>query len=626
MPSTESVEDCVNRASFFLRLCVLLPFLVFWLWTPLARAAPPPLTTTSPSQFACLTCHDFVDESTFRASVHSAVDCSGCHPDAAQKPNHAAGQERLTRVSCESCHEKSARDTAKSVHVEDLSFGCVDCHGDPHTFRAATDRRKSVIRLCTGCHESDTYLRWGHDAAAQRGNADAAVCTDCHGAHLVRKHSVEQARDQNTLLCVGCHGDAKKMARSGLAANAAQTYGRTYHGQVQRLGYTTRVAGCADCHAPHNILRAANPKSALHPDNLVQRCRSCHPFATPRFAMFCAHPEPLNRSKNPILFFTLVIMTTLLTLNLLIFEAHTALWWGKSLRDKVWKRSAQDRMEAKEIDPDLPCFIHFRVAPRVMHMVLLVSFFGLVITGIPLLFSYAPWAQTLMALLGGPEVAGHIHRGMALLQFALFIAGLILAIRFLVRREKGCSIRNRLFGKDSLIFRKQDWLDLKAMIGWFIGRGPKPSFDRWTYWEKADVFAFFWGMFTIGLSGLILWFPEAFAPYLPGWIYNVAILVHSFEAMLATVVIFTAHFTNTHLLPGKFPIDLTIFSGRIRLATLLAEKPRYFRRLAQSGELRALTVRQPHPVADLLFGIFGFLSVGLGLLLIGLIVIGLVCV
>ena len=85
------------------------------------------------------------------------------------------------------------------------------------------------------------------------------------------------------------------------------------------------------------------------------------------------------------------------------------------------------------------------------------------------------------------------------------------------------------------------------------GRGPQ--YGRWTYWEKFDYFAVFWGIAVIGSTGLMLWFPEFFTRLLPGWLINVATIIHSDEALLATGFIFTVHFFNTHLRPEKFPMD-----------------------------------------------------------------------
>ena len=66
-----------------------------------------------------------------------------------------------------------------------------------------------------------------------------------------------------------------------------------------------------------------------------------------------------------------------------------------------------------------------------------------------------------------------------------------------------------MFGPDSMVFNFQDWRDFIDHNKWFFGKGPKPQFDRWTYWEKFDYFAVFWGVFIIGVSGLVLWFPPS---------------------------------------------------------------------------------------------------------------------
>ena len=97
---------------------------------------------------------------------------------------------------------------------------------------------------------------------------------------------------------------------------------------------------------------------------------------------------------------------------------------------------------------------------------------------------------------------------------------------------------------------------------WFFGHGPRPQYGRWTYWEKFDYFAVFWGVAIIGSTGLLLWFPEFFTRLLPGWFINVATIIHSDEALLAVGFIFTIHFFNTHFRPEKFPMDTVIFTGR----------------------------------------------------------------
>ena len=139
-----------------------------------------------------------------------------------------------------------------------------------------------------------------------------------------------------------------------------------------------------------------------------------------------------------------------------------------------------------------------------------------------------------------------------------------------------------------MVPQPQDVIDIWRNFKWFVGRGPRPQFDRWTYWEKFDYWAVFWGMFIIGGSGLLLWFPVFFSKFLPGWMFNIAALVHGEEALLAVGFIFTIHFFNGHLRPEKFPMDTVIFTGRISEHELKDERARRVRRAssARAGSRR----------------------------------------
>ena len=157
-------------------------------------------------------------------------------------------------------------------------------------------------------------------------------------------------------------------------------------------------------------------------------------------------------------------------------------------------------------------------------------------------------------------------------------------------------------------------------IRWFLGRGPRPQYGRYTYWEKFDYFAVFWGMMVIGLTGLVLWFPVLFTRVIPGWWVNVATIVHSDEALLAVGFIFTVHFFNTHFRPDKFPMDPVIFTGRVPVDELKVNKPREYAELVREGRLEEhLTHAYPRKL-QLVFRVFGFVALGIGLTLIALIV------
>jgi cytochrome b subunit of formate dehydrogenase len=251
----------------------------------------------------------------------------------------------------------------------------------------------------------------------------------------------------------------------------------------------------------------------------------------------------------------------------------------------------------------------------VLHGLMMVSFLGLAATGLPLRFSDAAWARRLSHVLGGFEIAGWLHRVSALLLIGVFAVHLGRLIkRLFIKHDFGV-----LWGPHSMV---PQWRDLTDMIGhlqWFLGAGPRPRFDRFTYWEKFDYWAVFWGMAIIGGSGLLLWFPVFFARFAPGWIFNIAMVVHGEEALLAVGFIFTIHFFNTHLRPEKFPIDRVIFTGSVTEAELEAERPDEFARLRRTRGLEALQVEAP-PAWLVRFGnVVAVLAVGFGLTVIAFI-------
>jgi cytochrome b subunit of formate dehydrogenase len=255
-------------------------------------------------------------------------------------------------------------------------------------------------------------------------------------------------------------------------------------------------------------------------------------------------------------------------------------------------------------------FVRFTRLHRILHIGMIVSFMSLALTGLTLKFSYTGWAATLSHLLGGFETAGYIHRSAAVLMFGIFAVHLVDVYR-LKRREYG-SWRALLLGPNTMLFTRKDFSDLAATLKWFIGLGPRPAYGCWTYWEKFDYFAVFWGIAIIGSTGLTLWFPVFFTRFLPGWFINVATIIHSDEALLATGFIFTVHFFNTHLRPEKFPMDITIFTGRMPLAELKRDKPLEYEALVASGKLEEKMAEAYQPIVIRSIRFFAWTALGVG--------------
>jgi cytochrome b subunit of formate dehydrogenase len=253
---------------------------------------------------------------------------------------------------------------------------------------------------------------------------------------------------------------------------------------------------------------------------------------------------------------------------------------------------------------------------RYSHILLMISFLGLALTGLPLLFSDMPWAARLARAWGGFQAAGFVHRLCATLLIGVFVAHVArLVQRVYVHKDYGV-----FWGPASMVPQPRDAVEMYQHFRWFVGLGPRPRFDHFTYWEKFDYWAVFWGMFIIGGSGLMLWFPEFFSILLPGWVFNIALLIHGEEALLAVGFIFTVHFFNGHLRPEKFPMDPVIFTGTVSEHELREERPAEYERLAREGRLAEFESGPPSARARLVGRLIGTVAVTLGLLMVALIV------
>ena len=258
----------------------------------------------------------------------------------------------------------------------------------------------------------------------------------------------------------------------------------------------------------------------------------------------------------------------------------------------------------------------FDLKSRVLHALVMTTFLGLSATGLPLLFSDAPWARALASIFGGFQGAGVLHRAFgATLLAAVAFHVLDVSWRAVVRGEQGL-----LWGPTSMVPQPKDFADFFRMVKWFVGRGPQPAIEHFAYWEKFDYWAVLWGTAIMGAAGLILWFPVTASRLLPGWAFNVALFVHGAEATLAIGFIFAVHFFNAHLRPGKFPMDLVIFTGIVSTEELRRERRAEFDRLAAAGVLDRASAPEPSPTVVRRGRLIGTLGVAIGTVLIALIV------
>jgi len=247
---------------------------------------------------------------------------------------------------------------------------------------------------------------------------------------------------------------------------------------------------------------------------------------------------------------------------------------------------------------------------RATHAVLALSVFGLVFTGMPLKYADTAWATLLIRVWGSAYRAGFFHRAFAIAFFfagGMHVGGLVAAA---VRRRFPA-----VTGPDSIVLGPRDLRHIGQYLGYLRGKGPRPDFGRYTYWEKFDYFAEIWGLLVIGLTGLMMWFPELAARFLPGWIVNAALIFHSYEALLAAAFLFAIHFFNTHLRPDTFPVDRVMFSGRLPLDEVRERYPGWYRRIVDGGggDLEVAPERS-HLAAAIVSVVF--LTLGIAMLLL----------
>jgi cytochrome b subunit of formate dehydrogenase len=611
---------------------------------------------------ACAQCH--TDVNPFHperscATITQQVDCSICHAEVVDLYNHgthgklfAAGD--LDAPSCLDCHsvkcnlshEEPAspihpakvpdlcgrchradgpvarRDPAKdqgiiasytmSIHGKGLlesgllvTAQCTNCHTAHHVLPAddpsSSVNSANIPDTCGKCHggifdkfsQSIHFLGEGHDGIP------LPMCADCHTSHTISRTDQEGFKQNILNTCGKCH------------IEEAETYFDTYHGKVSKLGYTA-TAQCFDCHGDHDILKVTDPDSHLSRKNVVATCGACHEGSHRQFAGYLTHATHHDRDKYPFLFYTFWSMTGLLIFTFALFGTHTLMWLPRS-----WQMMKQHSRRLIEHEGGKH-YRRFNNLHRRLHILVIISFLSLAVTGMTLKFSYLGWAQWLARVLGGFQTAGYIHRIGAIITFVYFGIHLFDLARRKVRSGK--SLREFLTGPYAMLPNRQDWHDLVGTVKWFIGMGSRPSYGHWTYWEKFDYFAVFWGVAMIGMTGLMLWFPEFFTRFLPGWFINVATVIHSDEALLAVGFIFTIHFFNTHFRPDRFPMDTVIFTGTMPLEEFKIDRPREYEELVRKGELDKHLVDPPSHTFVKGAKIFGGAALITGILLILLII------
>ena len=582
-----------------MRNLLLLPLLALPLFAGAARAA---------DSASCLACHRYpnlvrvatdgqyvsftVDEDHFGRTVHRKVACTECHAGIKTLP-HGADTPKV--------------DCGTTCHVEEPFTGRFYSHERiAHQFaqsrHAPRDRAPELEALkptCTYCHDNEVVH--SYDSFVSDPARVLVRCVRCHDREQVAQvydHMLHRQIDTHTMdrrkltaICSDCHADRELMARfdvSEVALSAVETYRHNVHAVLVEAG-SRRAPTCADCHTAHEVRQAKDPSALVYRGlgktvssvmpgaellPSIQPCgrMDCHPKATERFATIEQHPvaslaeDPAGTATGTFFFW----LTSCVLFGLLCIILLEAL--NEAVRPWLPGFAPPARPARRERR-----FHRMSLPHRVEHLVLLVSFIILCVTGLSLRFSGTRLGVALYDLLGGPEVGPWIHRIAGVVMCALFLfhtAGLV----------KIC-VRQRRWPWEFGIFpRVQDALDLLGHLRYllFLAKSSPPA-DHYSWKSKFDYFAVYWGIPVFGLSGPVLWNPEWFSTILPPWAIRVALIAHSDEALLAGTVIVVWHMWNVHLRPRVFPIQWTFLTGDIPEGLLAEEHALEYARL-ERGE------------------------------------------
>jgi cytochrome b subunit of formate dehydrogenase len=498
----------------------------------------------------CVDCHgdhDVLPSSVKLSKTHPSNvpdTCAKCHEDINLTRKYQILIDHPIEVYKNSVHGKA---TEAGI---DVAATCNDCHstggtahrilspGDPNS----TINHFNIPKTCGKCHEGIEAEYWEgiHGQLVARGETDSPVCTNCHGEHGIispndPRSPVSKARLAEAT-CAPCHESITLTEKYGLPTGRLTSFIDSYHGLKTKAG-DTHVANCASCHGVHKILPSSDPESSIYPDNLRKTCGDCHPSISAALAAAPIHGvgDGGLQTKAAGIVKTVYIMAIVIIIGLM------ALHWIIDLIRQIVLVTKKPQVR------------RMRIGELWQHTFLTISFIVLVITGFALRFDESWVTKLFFGWEGGFELRGLIHRVAAVVLIFVTLWHLI----YLFTR------RGRTFFKD-MMPKFYDFRDFVQKILFNLGLSKKtPGFKRFSYIEKAEYWALIWGTIVMIITGILLWFDNFFVQFLPKGFLDVALVVHYYEAILASLAILIWHFYSTIFSPQVYPMNPSWLTGKM---------------------------------------------------------------
>ena len=502
--------------------------------------------------------------------IPTCADCHGKHDILPSTDRHSQVSPEKVPATCGVCHEDidltqkhdilygdAIMVFRSSVHGRAISGGvllaasCNDCHstgGSAHHIYGPGDPESSINhfnipRTCGRCHSSVEEEFWAgiHGQFVARGETDAPVCTNCHGEHGIISPSDPRSPVSPTRVaeatCSPCHESAFLNEKYGLPTGRLKTWYDSYHGLKSKAGDVT-VANCASCHEAHLILPAADPRSSVHPDNLQRTCGDCHPRISAAVAATPIHEAP-GISQTP----AANVVKKIYIVAIIVIIGSMVIHWLIDLRKQIKLVRLREQFQRMTLNETW------------QHTFLMVTFTVLVITGFSLRYAESWWVRLLFGWEGGFPLRGVIHRVAAV----LFVFSSAWHVLYLTTH------RGRQFLTD--VFPSAfDFKQFFQMIAYNLDlRKEKPTFGRFSYVEKAEYWALVWGSVVMIITGFFLWFEDVAVQWFPKGFLDVMLVIHYYEAWLASLAILIWHMYSTIFSPNVYPMNPSWIDGRMPL-------------------------------------------------------------
>jgi len=569
----------------------------------------------------CFECHEIKISEDIKNSIHSFLNCNDCHREIREIPH----SKKLPTPECGLCHKNEYLEHIESIHGKAIKEGikeaahCYDCHGSHNISKIDENSPvhfKNLAKTCGSCHGKkeiaekfkipiknpyQLYEEGVHNLAIIQGKR-GATCSDCHGTHDIdvsvspksktNKYRIPETcskchkkeyedyiesihwkgylvgvkespvcndcHSEHRILpptsplspvyplnipktCADCHERYTLIQRYGLSEKRLATFYESYHGLALKAG-NLFSANCVSCHESHKILSSTNPLSTTYPENLPKTCGTCHPGIKPTAKIHYVH-EITSQIGLLVINIVRKIYIWLIVITISGMVIYCFLDFIKKAREGVRYHSLSD----KEI-------LRFNKFERTIHLIHLISFIILVYTGFARHYPDAIWSLNIAKFKGG-ILRAYLHR----------IAGSLMLITFLIKVFAMIYTKRGREQFKELIFKIKDIKDAINLLLYNLNlKKEKPKFGRFTFYEKFEYWALVWGTIVMGLTGLALWFKENTLSILPKWFIDLFLVIHFYEAILASLAILVWHLYWVVFDPVIYPLNKSMFTGKLK--------------------------------------------------------------